>query len=118
MNFVIPSLLPALPEIFLLASICLILVVDLFVSDEHRIVTYVLALLSVLISAGVALAVLPDQPLTTFSGMFILDRLAVALKVATLLTLGVVFVYSRHYLSERDLHKASSICSACSRCWG
>lgn len=105
MNFVIPSLLPALPEIFLLASICLILVVDLFVSDEHRIVTYVLALLSVLISAGVALAVLPDQPLTTFSGMFILDRLAVALKVATLLTLGVVFVYSRHYLSERDLHK-------------
>ena len=39
MQFIQP-LWPAYPEIFLLTAVCVILVADLFVKDENRIVTY------------------------------------------------------------------------------
>ena len=41
MQFIQP-LWPAYPEIFLLGAVCVILVADLFVKDENRIVTYAL----------------------------------------------------------------------------
>ena len=39
MEYIMP-LWPAYPELFLLVMACVILVVDLFVSDDNRIVTY------------------------------------------------------------------------------
>jgi len=45
----------ALPEIVLLATACLVLVVDLFVPDERRNVTYGLTLLA-LLAVAVAVA--------------------------------------------------------------
>ena len=42
MKYITP-LWPAYPELFLLAMICLILVVDLFVSEDNRVVTYALS---------------------------------------------------------------------------
>ncbi|MBA3253035.1 MAG: hypothetical protein H0T67_02080, partial [Burkholderiaceae bacterium] len=49
----------ALPEIVLLATACLVLVVDLFVPDERRNVTYgltLIALLAVAVAVGFSLA--------------------------------------------------------------
>ena len=40
----LPPVLLAYPEIFLLAAACVILVVDLFLSDRMRWVTYVMSL--------------------------------------------------------------------------
>ena len=39
MEFIMP-LWPAYPELFLLVMTCVVLIVDLFVSDDNRIVTY------------------------------------------------------------------------------
>ena len=43
MNFAVPNFLPVMPEIFLLVAICSLLVIDLFLPDEKRGVTYALA---------------------------------------------------------------------------
>ncbi|HKO66757.1 MAG TPA: NADH:ubiquinone oxidoreductase subunit N, partial [Burkholderiaceae bacterium] len=45
------GLIVALPEIVLLVTACIVLVVDLFVSDERRNVTYALTLLAMLAAA-------------------------------------------------------------------
>ena len=48
MSFEIPNMTPAIPEVFLLGMTCTILIVDLFLSDRSRIVTYLLTQLSLL----------------------------------------------------------------------
>ena len=44
----IHSLAPAYAEIFLLCALCAILLIDLFLTDEQRGLTYVLSLLALL----------------------------------------------------------------------
>lgn len=105
MEFVTPSFTPALPEIFLVGMTCLILVVDLFLDDQRRHYTYLLALVAVAGTLLTTLAVAPSSAVKTFSGTFVLDQLAVVLKVAALVAVGTVFVYSRDYLSVRGVHK-------------
>ncbi len=48
MNFPMPNLLPAYPEIFLLLMVSLVLVVDLFLPERLRYVTYSLSQLTLL----------------------------------------------------------------------
>ena len=48
MIFAMPNLTPALPEIFVLIMASLILVVDLFLSDKNRFVSYALTQLTLL----------------------------------------------------------------------
>ena len=55
MNFTMPNLLPAYPEIFLLIMVSVVLVVDLFLPERLRYVTY---LLSQLTLAGCAVLTL------------------------------------------------------------
>lgn len=105
MTFTSPSLWPAMPEIFLLASVCAILVIDLFLPPRWRHLTHGLSLMALLATAAAVLWVGQGlgEPLITFSGMFVLDRLAVVLKVSALLVTGAVLLYGRDYLRERQL---------------
>ncbi|MCG2634135.1 MAG: NADH-quinone oxidoreductase subunit NuoN [Gammaproteobacteria bacterium] len=98
MNFAVPNFLPALPEIFLLVSICGVLVVDLFLTDEQRWLTYVLAQFALLLTALAVVFGFSGETVTTFGGMFIGDPLSVLLKVVILLFSTVIFLYSFHYL--------------------
>ena len=50
MNFTMPNIAPALPEIFILSMACLILVVDLFLQDRQRVVTYLLTQLTLIVA--------------------------------------------------------------------
>ena len=47
----IPNLLPAIAEVFLLLAGCTILIVDLFLSDRQRYITYSLVQLTLLACA-------------------------------------------------------------------
>ena len=49
----------AAPEMTLLAVICVVLVADLFVDDEHRVVTYWLSMIGLAITMWVLLSVGP-----------------------------------------------------------
>lgn len=101
------SVWPAAPEILLLASLCGILVIDLFLPPRWRHLTHGLSLLALAATAAVVLKVGQglEAPLTVFSGMFVLDRLAVVLKVAVTLVSGVMLIYARDYLRARQLHQ-------------
>ena len=102
MQFMPPDLRLASAEIFLLAMVCLILIIDLFVKDQTRKVTYALtqltllgtALLTLLMSSG-------GQVLYTFSNMFVSDLLGDLLKLLLYATVSVVLFYSRGYLLDR-----------------
>jgi NADH-quinone oxidoreductase subunit N len=99
------GLVYARPEIFLSLAACAILMLDLVLSDARRSWTGVLAVISLLITAVLVVA----QPLTAkvvaLGGLFELDRMAQVLKVATLLTVAAVFLYSTDYLKRRGILK-------------
>ena len=117
MQFAIPDFAPATPEIFLLVATGLVLLIDLFLKDSQRFITYVLSQATLLITAGLVIAGFNDiymaeamqvtgkASITTFSEMFVLDPLAQVLKVAVLLITAGVFVYSRPYLFSRQMYK-------------
>lgn len=105
MQFPVPDFIPAMPEIFLLAGICVVLLVDLFVKDSQRFITYLLAQIVLLVTAGLLIAGFNSESVTTFSDMFVLDPMARVLKISIILITVGIFVYSREYLRTRDMYK-------------
>jgi NADH-quinone oxidoreductase subunit N len=104
MSYITP-LLPAYPEILLLGMICVIMVADLFVSDDNRFLTYALTqltlvgcFLTTLLTAGI-------EPVTTFSGMFVDDLMADVLKLMLYFGVATLLVYSRPYITARGLFR-------------
>jgi NADH-quinone oxidoreductase subunit N len=104
-EFIQPNLIPALPEIIMLTMICLVLVVDLFLSQEKRWVSLLLSVLTLVLTALVIVAVAPADSISSFGGSFILDQLAVTLKVVVCVVVILVFIYSRDYLVDHDIYK-------------
>lgn len=105
MIFEIPNFLPVAPEIFVLCMACIILVVDLFLTEKNRIVTYLLTQATLVIAAILTLSLHAEQPVLTFGDSFISDTMADILKVFIYLITFVVFVYSRDYLRSRQLYQ-------------
>lgn len=95
----------AAAEIFLLSAVCVVLLIDVFLSDRMRWVTYVLSLLSVAGAAYVTVEYSVAARVTAFDGMFIADPMGDVLKLFSYGTVGVAFVYSREYLQRRGLFK-------------
>ena len=104
-EFTQPNLLPALPEIVMLAMICLVLIVDLFLSQEKRWISLLLSVLTLVLTAVAVIAVAPVDSVSTFGGSFILDQLAVTLKIAVCVVVILVFIYSRDYLVDHEIYK-------------
>lgn len=103
--FVQPDLMPALPEMVMLAMACVVLVVDLFLPQQSRGFTLLLSLVTLVLVAVATLAVAPVNSVSTFSGTFVLDQLAVVLKLSVYLVTFLVFVYSRDYLKDLQIYK-------------
>jgi NADH-quinone oxidoreductase subunit N len=89
----------------MLGMTCLILVVDLFLPQEKRGFTLLLSIVTLLLVIFAVAAVAPTSSITTFGGSFILDQLAVVLKIAVCAITILVFVYSRDYLSDHEMYK-------------
>lgn len=105
MSFVSPDFALAAPEIVLLCAICVVLVVDLFVPPERRMVTWSLAMLTLAVTAVAIAADWPQLRAITFGGSYVADALGQVLKLTTLGVTALTFVYSREYLEERGLAK-------------
>jgi NADH-quinone oxidoreductase subunit N len=81
------------------------LLVDLVLADAHRRWIGGLAVVTLLATA-VLVAIQPvTERVVLLGGSFELDRMAQVLKIAVLLTVAVVFVYSFEYLRRRALFK-------------
>ncbi len=101
MQFVPPDLRLASAEIFMLAMACVIMIVDLFVKDKKRTVTYVLTQLTLVGAAVVTVMTVTGQVVYTFSNMYVGDLMGDFLKLLTYLTVIVVLAYSRGYINDR-----------------
>jgi NADH-quinone oxidoreductase subunit N len=98
------SLAPALPELYLTAAICLVLLVDVFAGAAARRVTPTLTLLVLAVGAALTLAYAQTGgPVRLFSGMYVSDPLAIVLKLAGFLFVAVGLLYSRAYLEMRGI---------------
>src|SRR6202050_3963362 len=99
------GLIYACPEIFLGLAACAILMLDLLLKDAQRHWTGVLAVIVLLITAALVCVQPVTGKIMALGGLFELDRMAQVLKVATLLIVAVVFVYSTDYLRRRAILK-------------
>jgi len=103
MNYM--DLIAAAPEMTLLGLICVVLVADLFVDDENRIVTFWLSIVSLVITALVLYSTAPEARTVIFDGSYVSDQLSQVLKLGTVLFVAAAFFYARDYLRANDLHK-------------
>ena len=95
----------AAPEIVLLGLICVVLIADLFIENDRRVITYWLAIISLAVTMLTILSTDPGGTEITFNGSYISDPLSHVLKIAVTGFIGIVFLYSRDYLRANDLHK-------------
>lgn len=105
MSFDTSSLIPVLPEILLLTVASLVLVVDLFLKDEQRIISYGIAQIGLLVAAGASMLVAGPDTQIVFEGSVVRDGVTDVLRVAILLISFGAFLYARSYLADRDLFK-------------
>jgi NADH-quinone oxidoreductase subunit N len=96
---------PAAAEIVIAIGICVVLLADLFVSDRWRDVTYLLSLVTLALTGWVCGGIGLDGEKVIFSGSFVADPLARILKLFAVAVVATVFLYSRKYLREREIHK-------------
>ncbi len=105
MNALMPNLTIALPEIFVLSMACVILIVDLFLADAWRVVSYLLAQATLVGAAALTAWGIGAAPVHAFSDMFVADPLAGMLKLAVYVITFFVFAYSREYLRDRGIFR-------------
>ena len=101
----VTNYLSAAPEMTLLGLLCVVLIADLFVDDEHRNITYWLSMISLAITMWVLLATAPLTRTVVFDGAYVSDALSQAMKVAVVGFVALAFLYARDYLRANDLHK-------------
>lgn len=95
----------AAAEIFLLTAVCVILLVDVFLSDKSRWITYALSLLTLAGAAFVTVEFAVDSRVIAFEGMFVADPMGDVLKLFSYGTVAVSLLYSREYLQRNGLFK-------------
>ncbi|WP_416224215.1 NADH-quinone oxidoreductase subunit NuoN [Thiohalophilus sp.] len=105
MTFTMPNIAPALPEIFILSMACLILVIDLFLTDRQRFVTYLLTQATLVVAFILIVTDFSQGRVLTFSDTFVRDPMADVLKACIFIAGLVTFTYSRDYLQTRQIFK-------------
>jgi NADH-quinone oxidoreductase subunit N len=95
----------AAAEIFVLSAICVVLLIDVFLSDRTRWITYALSLLTVAGAAWVTIEYGVQARVAAFDGMYIADPMGDLLKLFSYGTVAVSFLYSREYLQRRGLFR-------------
>jgi NADH-quinone oxidoreductase subunit N len=97
---------PALSESVLLAAALAVMVIDLFVSDARRNVTYVITLIVLGLAAAICIVQLGDGMVAyAFGNMYVADPMAQVLKIFSCLCTALMLVYAQGYARDRGLWK-------------
>jgi len=100
------NLQAAYAECFVLAAACVILVLDLFLHESRRWVTSALTFVTLVGAAAITVFVSPSSAReVALNDLFVADPMGDVLKLFTYLTVGVVLLYSREYITRRGLFK-------------
>jgi NADH-quinone oxidoreductase subunit N len=101
---IVTNLVPVYAEIFLLVAASAILLIDMFLKEDQRNLTYWLSLLTLVGCAFFSFGDLnAGQTVYTFSNMFVSDPMSSLLKLFTYLAVGITLIYSRQYAGERGM---------------
>jgi NADH-quinone oxidoreductase subunit N len=98
------SVAAAVPELYLVAAICAVLLVDVFAGERRPGLTSTVTLVA--LAVGAALTVRYGHithHAVLFGGMYVADELGYVLKLAGFLVVAVVLLYSRAYLVNRNI---------------
>jgi NADH-quinone oxidoreductase subunit N len=100
------SFAPAVPEIWLVCAICVLLLVEVFGGAKRPGLIPTLTLLALAVGAALTVryAQVPQRVLL-FDGTYVADELAVVLKLAGFLFVAVTLLYSRTYLEYRNIQR-------------
>jgi NADH-quinone oxidoreductase subunit N len=97
MNIPLTEFMPLLPEIFVLSMACIVLIVEAFVGERLRNISYVLSQLTLLVAAILTWNMLDIERVVVLGGTFIHDPMAALLKTSIfLITIGA-FVYAHGF---------------------
>ncbi|MCU7851809.1 MAG: NADH-quinone oxidoreductase subunit NuoN [Candidatus Thiodiazotropha sp. (ex Monitilora ramsayi)] len=105
MQFDSTQLIPVLPEISLLTLACVVLVVDLFIREEQRIISYGISQVGLILTLLITILVAQPATQILFDGSYIRDPMSDLLKVGILLITFLAFLYAKDYLRDRGLFK-------------
>ncbi|HEU4853110.1 MAG TPA: NADH-quinone oxidoreductase subunit NuoN [Telluria sp.] len=99
-----PNLVPLYAEIFVVVAASAILLVDMFLSDAKRHLTYIMSLLTLVGAAFISwVDFSAGSTVYTMSNMFVSDPMANLLKLFTYLATGLTLIYSRQYVDQRAM---------------
>ncbi len=103
------QMLLAAPEIWVLVMACVILCVDVFLSEARRGIIHMLATLTLLFAAIITMRgdYLVDgaRAVTAFNDTFIRDGMADVLKLFSYVVLALVYTYAKFYLRNFNLFR-------------
>ena len=99
-----PNLIPVYAEIFLLVAASAILLIDMFLSESKRSLTYALSLTTLAICAYLSwVDYSAGATVYTFNNMYVSDPMANLLKLFSYLAVAITLIYSRQYATERGM---------------
>ncbi len=99
-----PNLVPVYAEIFMLIGASAILLIDMFLSESKRSLTYVMSLFVLAVCAYLSyLDYAAGTTVYTFNNMFVSDPMSNLLKMFTYLAVAITLIYSRTYVTERGM---------------
>jgi len=98
------------PEILLLVAACVILLVDLRVTDTRRTLTYALTLLAIGAASVIAgMQALSGQTAYGFSNMVVNDPMGNWLKCFAGIAMMITLVYGRPYAADREMTRGGEL---------
>src|SRR5678815_5062070 len=99
------DLVLAAPEIFMLAAISVVLVVDLFLSERTRWVTFMLSLLTLAGLSWITAMTGVGERTVAWYGTYVSDPLSTLLKLVAYGAVAVAFLYAYGLLRTREILK-------------
>lgn len=93
----------ALPEMIILATACLALLAELFTSPRHSSVVLAISAIGLLLAGIVSYLYLGQYATVILHGLFVSDDLAQVMNIFILVSVLLCFVYSGHYMRERQI---------------
>jgi len=100
--------MPVLPEIVILVGACIILLVDVWLPDDRRHVSYWLTQFTLLVATCATLNTANENAVVVFHGTVIDDFVADVLRLFSFTAVSLVLFYSRTYLTLRGLFRGET----------
>ena len=108
MNTMTLNLMTVMPELVILTAASIILLVDLFLRDDQRHVSYWLTQFALLLALCVTIKTMHLDVVRVFHDLVIDDLIADFLRLFSFVAVSLVLFYSRSYLAARGLFRGET----------